>query len=163
MIIINQKKSTGNEVEEKPPSLESCLLKKKISLSDITSIEVQLKDIKQMKHSKKYYLQTLYLLTDLTGQEEDYIVLSKYKKGTIPFIKELLHTSWLIDKNEIEQKSVFELEKECIKLMQLIKKKKNINEIRLLEYKLYCLKEYLLQRKLGESIETYSLKKEKNL
>ena len=68
MIKINKKRGTVSEVEEKPPSIQNWIQKKKkkLDLSDIISIEVQLKDIKQMKNSKNYRLQTLYHLTDLT-------------------------------------------------------------------------------------------------
>ncbi len=134
---------------------------KDLNLSDIISVEIQLKDIKQMKNSKNTRLQTLYYLTTLTNQDEDYVILYKDKKGTIPYIKELLHTPWLINEEEIEQKNISELEQDCINLIQLIKRKMDINTRKLLEYKLYCLEEYLLQRKLQENIKEYSLKKVK--
>ena len=164
MIKINKKRGTVSEVEEKPPSIQNWIQKKKkkLDLSDIISIEVQLKDIKQMKNSKNYRLQTLYHLTDLTKQEEDYIVLSKYKRGTTPYIRDLMRTSWLISKEEIEQKSIFALEQDCLQLMEVIKRKNDRSTRKLLEYKLYCLEEYLLQRKLQENIKEYSLKKGKN-
>ena len=163
MIKINKKRGTVSEVEEKPPSIQTWIQKKKkeFNLSDIMSVEVQIKDIKQMKNSKEFYLQMLYHLVDEKRPEEDYIILSKYKRGTAPYIRELLHTSWLINKKEIEQKSISELEQECIQLVQIIKRKNDMNTRKLLEYKLYCLEEYLLQRKLQENIREYSLKKVK--
>ena len=163
MIKINKKRGTVSEVEEKPPSIQKWIQKKKkeLDFSDITSIEVQLKDIKQMKYSKEFYLQMLYHLVDLTEQEDDYIILSRYKKGTTPYIRKLIHTPWLINEEEIEQKTITELEQDCIQVIQMIKRKHDFNTKKLLEYKLNCLEEYLLQRKLQENIKEYSLKKVK--
>ena len=163
MIKINKKRGTESEVEEKLPSIQTWLIKKKneLELSEITSVEVQIKDIKQMKYSEDIYLQTLYRMVNHMRSEEDFIILSKHNKNALPYIWQLLHTSWLINEEEMEKKTNQEIEAECLKLMQQMKRKTQLNQKKLIEYKWYCLQEYLLQRKLRENVKEYSLQKVK--
>lgn len=127
-------------------------------LINIKSIDIQVKDIRQMKYSSTPLLVSLFAQLDLAGEysDEDYINISKYKKGNKALIFAILNTDWLLRLEDLENKTEDELEYEILCLqnnLNATKKKENSNNaynienhIKLLEYKLSCLETYMYQR-----------------
>ena len=135
-------------------------------LINIKSIDIQIKDIKQMIYSKSMRMLSLYTKYRRKNKynDEDFITLSKVKKGSKKesinkeLIYDIITSTWLIDGDEIENKSKEELEKELldieneigklkIKLLKTAFSKYDItNRINLLTYKKSCINDYLSQK-----------------
>ncbi len=91
--------------------------------------------------------------------EDDYINISKYKKGNESLIFAILNANWLLKLEDLENKDEEELEYERFCLQSKIddmKKKLDSsnfeslsNSIKLFEYQLECLDEYI-QSKTNE-------------
>lgn len=152
------------------------------AISNIKSVSVQIKDIKQMIYSKDAYLVSLYAKFHLNNSrssysDNDYITISKSSDLNKSLIFALISTDWLLDAGYIEKKSSEEIQQECLDLQNKIyglyeRRKQMINhmdidfEIKLSEYKLSCLSEFALdkvdsERNLGQSTIERVLLKEK--
>lgn len=168
MIIITKNKRNKNyKIPEAPQfpnrRLKIVWLKRQkmlATLSNIKSISIQVKDIKKMIYTKNPLLVSLYSKLCLQNRDlndEDYITISKYNDLNKPLICALLSQEWLITKDEINHKSLEQLQLDCEQLQTQIDKLKHqkqqgtntsrINgQIKLLEYKLSCLS-ILMQEK----------------
>lgn len=165
MIIINRKKKIEQYKFEQMPNFShkrSAMVwyhvqKMNAELINIKSIDVQVKDIKKMIYSHRPSLVSLYAQFNLLGEysDDDYINISKYKKGNKHLIYKILNANWLLKLENLEDKTEEELEYEIFCLQNKIdemKKKINSNEyyyghnIKLLEYKMSCLEDYIFQR-----------------
>lgn len=131
------------------------------TISNIKSVRVQIKDIKQMIYSKNLGLISLYnrfyLNNSSSYDENDYITITKSTKQYKALIYALVSNDWLLDIEVLNNKSIEELQQEIIDLQNQIyelkhKKNKMIKQcdidskIKLLEYKLSCLSEFIVNK-----------------
>lgn len=166
MIIINKTRKNKKYQTTKIPNFKNkksklVWLKQQrmnVILANIKNVSIQVKDIKQMIYSSNSFLVALYTKLSLNNynSNDDYITIpkSKYNKT---LIYSLITTDWLINYDDIKNKTDEEIEQICMeienkisKLMDNSIKEKyycNINnKIRLLQYKLSCLTEYLSKK-----------------
>lgn len=127
-------------------------------LINIKSIDIQIKDIRQMIYSHNPRLVSLYARINLIGgySDDDYINISNYKKDNKSLIFEMLNTNWLLKLEDLENKTDEELKYESLCLQSKIddmKRRANYSStyrtehnIKLLEYKLICLEDYIHRR-----------------
>ena len=165
MIIINRKKKIEQYEFEQMPNFDhkrSAILwyhvqKMNAELINIKSIDVQVKDIRKMMYTHRPSLVSLYAQLNFLGEcsDDDYINISKYKNGNKHLIFEILNANWILKLEDLEDKTEEELEYEKLCLQNKIdemKKKIKSNayyssyNIKLLEYKLSCLEDYMFQR-----------------
>lgn len=179
MIIINKNKTNKEYQIPEMPNFQSRKLKvlwlrrqrMETIVTNIKSVSVQVKDIKQMIYSENPKLISLYafLQRHNSYNDEDYITISKYKKGNKPKIYALINADWLINIDEINNKSIDEIENECIELENIIEELKNRKKerntsisiddrIKLLQYKLLCLHEYLSKKEIINKTDVLSKK-----
>ncbi len=168
MIIITKLKQPKKFIEKEMPNFESRKArvlwlknqKKLLALSTIKSVSVQVKDIKNMIYSEDSRLISLYARFNLTKQtysDDDYITIAKRKSINKSLIYSLINADWIVNYDDIIDKSDTDLESECTELNNKISslleakeislyKHKLENKIRLYQYKLLCLSEYLNNR-----------------
>ncbi len=166
MIIINRKKKIEHYTFEKMPNFRhkranivwNHIQQVNAALINVKSVDIQVKDIRQMIYSHKSRLVSLYAWLSLIGEysDDDYINISKYKKENKSLIFEILNANWILKLEDLENKTDDELEYECLCLQNKIDDmKRKINSsgeyctcdnIKLLEYKLECLNDYIYQR-----------------
>ena len=133
------------------------------AIINIKSVDVQVKDIKKMTYSPSVALQSFFARFEFVRtknnviyNDEDYITISKRKKLGGRLIYALITEDWLINKDELENRTIEdinnecdELKKEIIRLLDIYEKDKSYtrhriyDRIKLLRYKLSCLEEYL--------------------
>ena len=152
------------------------------SIFNIKSVSVQVKDIKQMIYSKNPHLVSLYAKFRLNSasssySDNDYITISKSSDLNKSLIYAMISTEWLLDAGYIEKKSLEEIQQECLdlqnKIYELYERRKQMIshvdidfKIKLFEYKLSCLSEFILdkvdsEKNLEQSITERVLLKEK--
>ena len=166
MIIINRRKNTEKYKFEQMPNFShrrsvtkwNHIQKMNAELMNIDSIDIQVKDIRQMIYPHHPNLVSLYARLDLMGEysDDDYINIPKCKQDNKYLIFEILNTNWLLKLDDLENKTEEELEYEKFCLQNEISNmKKSIkssnayyanDNIKLLEYKLLCLEDYMLHR-----------------
>ena len=166
MIIINRKKKIEQYKFEQMPNFNHRraaivwyhIQQMNAELINIKSIDIQVKDVRQMIYSHNPRLVSLYARLNLIGgySGDDYINISKYKKGNKSLIFEILNATWLLKLEDLENKTEEELEYESLCLQSRIddmKRRANSpsayrteHNIKLLEYKLTCLDDYKHQR-----------------
>lgn len=132
-------------------------LKKEVMLLNVKSVSIQVKDLKMMKYSFSPRLIGLYCLKeDLlnTLNDEEYITIKKTSSLNKNRIYEIINSDFLIIENVFDVLSDEEIFKICVATMNeldgLKKMKSSIykeSRIKLLEYKLKSVKEYLINRK----------------
>lgn len=176
MIIITKLKQPKKFVERKMPNFESRHekviwlknQKKLLALSTIKSVSVQFKDIKRMIYSEDPRLISLYAKSNLNRRsynDEDYITITKRKNINKSLIYSLISADWIINYDEITDKSNSDLEQECNELnsriFSLIEIKKTSpykheleHKIKLYQYKLLCLKEHLDSKLKSNGIDS---------
>ena len=127
---------------------------------NVKSVSVQVKDIKMMMYSNRPRLYGLYSMMTFKNElnnDEEYITITKSSELNRLRMYEILECDWLIKKDELDEMSI-----------ELVDAKKNTDEcqlrilkdnkskyphlmlddkIKLLEYKLESLNEYLVNRK----------------
>lgn len=97
-------------------------------LVNIKSIDIQVKDIRQMIYSHNPRLVSLYAQLNLIGRYSDddyYINISKYKTDNKSLILEILNANWLLKLEDLENKTDEELEYESLCLQSKIDNIKN--------------------------------------
>lgn len=112
-----------------------------------------------MIHSRNPRLISLYAKTNRNNSytDIDYITISKSSELNQSLMYALITTDWLINNEDIENKSIEEIKQECIDLENNIAILKDttkgrminhniIDRIKLLQYKLLCLNEYLSKK-----------------
>lgn len=136
--------------------------KELVSLPNIKSVSVQVKDIKQMIYSKNPRLISLYAKfhlnnVDSSYSDNDYITILKSSNLNKSLIYALISAEWLLDFEYIEKQPLEEIQQESLDLQNKIfklyeRRKQMINhgdidfKIKLLEYKLSCLSEFTLNK-----------------
>lgn len=125
-------------------------------LSDIESVSIQIKDIKYMAHSKVpqlVYLNTKFSITKNSYNNDDYITIENSKEFN-SLIFAIVNAKWLLNLETLENKNIDEINQECIELQNQILYLNKLKErrpndldiehsIKLFEYKLSCLLEYI--------------------
>ena len=188
MLIINRTKKLKKYEMPKMPDFEYKILKyawlryqkREAELINIRSIDIQVKDIKQMIYAKSFRMVSLHAkclrnMYNTKINDEDYITLVKAKKGSKKesvnkeLIYDIITADWIINSEEIEDKSIEELENELqniesriqrlnLKLTKGAFSKSDIaNRINLLTYKYDCIYDYL--RKKQENIKLKKMTK----
>ena len=127
---------------------------------NIKSVSVQIKDIKMMIYSKRPRLIGLYSMMSFKNElnnDEEYITITKSSELNKLRMYEILEADWLIKKEELDEMSLELVDAkkntdECqLKILKDNKAKyphlKFDDKIKLLEYKLESLDEYLVNRK----------------
>ncbi len=162
MIIINKKKKIEQYKFEQMPNFSHKrsviawhhVQQMKYELLNIKSIDIQVKDIRQMIYSHRPILVSLYAQLDGEYNDDDYINISKSKRGNKILIFEILNANWILKLDDLKSKTESELEAERCYLQNRIddmkKKANSSNEydynIKLLEYQLSCLEDYMFRR-----------------
>ena len=138
------------------------------AICNIKSVSVQIKDIKHMIYSKNPRLISLYArfrFNNGSYNDNDYITIMNSNSLNKILIYDLISLDWLLNIEELKNKSIDELQKECMDLQNKIcelseRKMHMINhedvdfKIKLFEYKLACLSEFTLNRvSLGRNFE----------
>ena len=174
MIVIHKKKKLEQYKFEEVPDFQHLRAKiawikrqrMKAALINIKSVDIQVKDIRQMIYSSEPQLISLYTIQNLRGpfNDEVYVNISKYKKGSDALIYALISADWLLNLEDLENSSSTELEQECFRLQVQINELKEKakattitnsydikKRLRLLEYKKSCLSEFLHQRECSNN------------
>jgi len=133
--------------------------KKKATLLNVKSVSVQVKDIKMMIYSNKIRLISLSSIMSFRQElnnNEEYITIRKTSDLNKSTMYEILEADWLLKANELDEMSIELVEAkkksdEC--QLQVVKELKEKypylrlnNKIKLLEYKIESLNEYLVNR-----------------
>ena len=178
MLIINRTRKEKEYQIPKMPGFEHKKLaiawlkeqKMESEVANIRSISIQVKDISQMIYSKSFRMVSLHAKCQRNKihtklNDEDYITINKIKKGSKKesvnkeLIYDIITSDWIINAEEIENKSNETLEKELQNIESEIQKlniklTKNafsksdiISRIKLLEYKYTCINDYLINKK----------------
>ncbi len=129
---------------------------------NIKSVSVQVKDIKHMIYSKNPRLISLYarlrfINNSSSYNDNDYITITKSSNLNKSLMYALISSDWLLDIENLKNKSIEELQQECTNLQNKIcelneRRKQMINhgdidfKIKLFEYKLSCLSEFTLNK-----------------
>ena len=104
-------------------------------LINIKSIDIEVKAVKQMIYSNRPNLVSFYAQLNLNENysDDEYINISKYKKGNKTLIFEILNSNWLLKLENLESKTEKELDYERFCLQNEIDDiKKKINECKAL-------------------------------
>ena len=136
--------------------------KMQAALSNIESVSIQIKDIKHMIYTRNPRLISLYTKFNLPNknysyQDEDYITITKNNQLNKSLIYALINTEWIINIENINNKTNEEIEQQCIETQNIIskltEKKKTTtmyteidNQIKLFNYKLSCLSNILTNK-----------------
>ena len=147
-----------------PPKFENeydmaCWYRKqqmKSTLLQIKHVSIQYKDIQQMLFENDRRLVNLYMRTDFSHIDDlnKYVQISRFKDGCDIIVYLIITSDWLVNQEELEQKTFKEIDQECLDvekeiryLQQQPKTDRTENKIRLLEYKLNTIREFLDKNK----------------
>lgn len=130
---------------------------------NVKSVSVQVKDINMMIYSKDARFLSLYAKlkrAELKGGSfdgEDYVLICKTSDPNKSLMYSILESDWLLNINELDEMCIelVEAKKETDECQLQILKDNKVkyphlkldDRIKLLEYKLECLNEYLVNRK----------------
>lgn len=140
------------------------------TIHNIKSVSVQVSDIKHMIYSKNPFLISLYTKicfnnNNSSYNDNDYITITKSTNLNKSLMYALISSDWLIDVEDLKNKSIEELHQDCIDLKNQIcelneRRKQKIShgdidfKIKLFEYKLSCISEIALNKEiLGNDLE----------
>jgi len=144
------------------------------TIHNIKSVSVQVKDIKNMIYSKNPRLISLYarlrfIDNSSSYNDNDYITITKSSNLNKSLMYALISSDWLLDIEDLKNKSIEELHQDCIDLKNQIcelkeRRKQMLNhgnidfKIKLFEYKLSCISEFTLNKEnLGNNLEQTSI------
>ena len=128
----------------------------KSRLLQIKHVSIQYKDIQQMLFENDRRLINLYMRTDFSQIDDlnKYVQISRFKDGCDIIVYLIITSDWLVNQEELEQKTFEEIDQECLQTEQKINELKQQpqtekvqNRIILLEYKLETIREYLDKQK----------------
>lgn len=170
MIIITKNKREKKYIKKEKPEFNSrheevnyyMRQKKEVAILNIKSVSVQVKDIKKMLYSYSVPLHSFSAMfefirtkNNVLYNDDDYITIQKRTKSNGRLIYALITEDWLINKDELESKTIEgiknecnELKKEILRLLDIYEKDKSYRRhrvyyrIKLLQYKLSCLEGY---------------------
>ena len=130
--------------------------KMKAQLLQIKHVSIQYKDIQKMLFEKDKRLINLYMRTDFSQIDDlnKYIQISRFKDGCDIIVALIINSDWLVNQDELEKKTIEEIDQECLNTQQQIDALKQQpqteeiqNRIILLEYKLETIREFLDKQK----------------
>lgn len=130
--------------------------KMKAQLLQIKHVSIQYKDIQKMLFEKDKRLINLYMRTDFSQIDDlnKYIQTSRFKDGCDIIVALIINSDWLVNQDELEQKTPEEIDQECLNVQKEINTLKQQpqteeiqNRIILLEYKLETIREFLDKQK----------------
>lgn len=129
------------------------------TLLNVKSVSIQVKDIKMMRYTHNTKLLSLYSKIAFKSDEndEEYITLHKTCDLNKSLMYSIIEADWLIKINELDEMSTEEIEARCKSTecqLQILKGNKEKyphlkfdDRIKLVEYKLNSMNEYLVNRK----------------
>ena len=130
--------------------------KMKTQILQIKHINIQYKDIKQMIFDEDTRLVHFALRTNFNEIDDlnKYTQISRFKDGQDIIVALIINSYWLVNEEELENKSFKEIDQECINIEKEIENLKKLkqtekieNKIILLNYKLNTIREYLDKNK----------------
>jgi len=161
MVIVEETKRRRKYVLKQYKNLAYILRQRRnVRILNVKSVGVQVKDVKMMIHDKRTEFTDLYsrkICRDGLNNDEEYIIIRKSSEKNKNIMYEILKADWLIKKEELDNMSIEEIEEkkkedEC--RLERLKYYRTRNSymklddiILLLEYKIKCLDEYLVNRK----------------
>lgn len=128
----------------------------KSTLLQIKHVSIQYKDIQQMLFESDKRLVNLYMRTNFSQIDDlnKYVQISRFKDGCDIIVYLIITSDWLVNQEELEQQTFEEIDQECLYTEQEIKRleqepqtERTQNKIRLLEYKLNTIREFLDKNK----------------
>lgn len=161
MVIVEETKRKRKYELKKYKNLAYILRQKRnVRILNVKSVCVQVKDIKMMQYYRRPLLIKLYsrhICRDELNNDEEYITIKKSSERNKDIMYEILKADWLIKKEELDQMSIEEIEgkkkdDECrLERLKYYRSRGSYmrldDMIMLLEYKIKCLDEYLVNRK----------------
>jgi len=161
MVIVEETKRRRKYVLKQYKNLAYILRQRRnVRILNVKSVGVQVKDVKMMIHDRRDEFTDLYsrkICRDGLNNDEEYIIIRKSSEKNKNIMYEILKADWLIKKEELDNMSIEEIEEkkkedEC--RLERLKYYRTRNSymklddiILLLEYKIKCLDEYLVNRK----------------
>ena len=168
MVIVEETKRRRKYVLKQYKNLAYILRQRRnVRILNVKSVGVQVKDVKMMIHDRRDEFTDLYsrkICRDGLNNDEEYIIIRKSSEKNKNIMYEILKADWLIKKEELDNMSIEEIEEkkkedEC--RLERLKYYRTRNSymkldaiILLLEYKIKCLDEYLVNRKSNIKIKT---------
>lgn len=127
----------------------------KAKLLPIKSVSIQYKDIQQMLYEDDPRLVKFAMGIDFSQIDDldKYMQISRFKDGCEIIVFLIIDSYWLINQEELDNKTSSELEEECFMLEQKInflkqqKTKSAYNRLILLQHRLNTILEYLNKNK----------------
>lgn len=164
MVIVEENKTKRKYVLKQYKNMSYILRQRRnVRILNIKSVSVQVKDINMMIYTKDARLLSLYAKlkrSELKGgsfDDEDYVLICKTSDLNKSLIYSILESDWLLKINELDEMSVEEIEakyRSTLCQLQILKDNnakyshlKLDDRIKLLEYKLSSMNEYLVNRK----------------
>ena len=161
MVIVEETKRRRKYVLKQYKNLAYILRQRRnVRILNVKSVGVQVKDVKMMIHDRRDEFTDLYsrkICRDGLNNDEEYIIIRKSSEKNKNIMYEILKADWLIKKEELDNMSIEEIEEkkkedEC--RLERLKDYRSRGSymklddiILLLEYKIKCLDEYLINRK----------------
>lgn len=130
--------------------------KMKAQLLQIKYVSIQYKDIQKMLFERDRRLINLYMRTDFSQIDDlnKCMQISRFKDGCDIIVALIINSDWLVNQDELEEKTIEEIDQECLNTQQQIdtlkqqpQTEETQNRIILLEYKLETIREYLDKQK----------------
>jgi hypothetical protein len=129
--------------------------KMKAQLLQIKHVSIQYKDIQMMLFDEDRRLVNLYMRTDFSKIDDldKYIQISRFKDGCDIIVSLIINSTWLVNFDEFDNKTLYEIEVECNSIESEINNLKSLsqtdkikNRIILLEYRLNTIREFALNK-----------------
>ena len=161
MVIVEENKRKRKYILKQYKNLAYILKQRRnVRILNVKSVGIQVKDVKMMIYDTRTEFTDLYsrkICKVELNDDDEYIVIRKSSEKNKNIMYEILKADWLIKKEELDEMSIEEIEakkKEDECHLEMLKDyrargsyMKLDNRIKLLEYKLECLDEYLINRK----------------
>lgn len=161
MVTVEETKRKRKYVLKRYKNLAYILRQRRnVRILNVKSLGVQVKDVKMMIHDRRAEFTDLYsrkICRDGLNNDEDYIIISKSSEKNKDIMHEILKADWLIKKEELDNITIEEIEIKKSEDECRLERLKNYRTrgsymklddiILLLEYKIKCLDEYLVNRK----------------
>lgn len=161
MVVVEENKRKRKYILKQYKNLAYILKQRRnVRILNVKSVGIQVKDVKMMIYDTRTEFTDLYsrkICKVELNDDDEYIVIRKSSEKNKNIMYEILKADWLIKKEELDKMSIEEIEAkknsdEChLEMLKDYRARgsymKLDNRIKLLEYKLECLDEYLINRK----------------
>ena len=161
MVVVEETKRKRKYVLKQYKNLAYILRQRRnVRILNVKSVSLQVKDVKMMIYDGRSAFIDLYsrkISRDGLNNDEEYIIIRKSSEKNKDIMYAILKADWLIKKEELDEISIEEVEikkKEDECRLESLKYYNSRNSymkldgmIMLLEYKIKCLNEYLINRK----------------